>query len=112
MEYDASVAVAMFPKLDDEGQWDGTLSIVLEEAGLDDLDEDSQDSIRIFAGMVATTVEMMNEDPEMMMKVHREYFSKVKEFATAQEQDKIKRYANTGDNVFQLFPNTKTEGSA
>jgi hypothetical protein len=113
----SSFAVAVEPEFNEEGKWTGAVHASLEETLCDDLSDDELTQIRTVCGMMASTLTLMESDPDFLEYV-RDYFlnnfsSMIEEFLDDLEDDTDSKPNFTKDgNVITLDFNTKTFGSA
>jgi len=113
----SSFAVAIEPEFNEEGKWTGAVHASLEETLNDDLNIDELTQIRTVCGMMASTLTLMEADPEFLDYI-REYFVEnfaemVEDFIEDIEESEGGKPNFTKDgNVITLDFNTKTFGSA
>ena len=113
----SSFAVAIGPEFNEEGKWTGAVQASLEETLNDDLNIDELTQIRTVCGMMASTLTLMEADPDFLDYI-REYFVEnfaemVEDFIEDIEESEGGKPNFTKDgNVITLDFNTKTFGSA
>ena len=111
----SSFAVAIEPEFNEEGKWTGAVHASLEESVKDDLDIDELTQIRSACGMMASTLTLMETDPDFLDYV-REYFvnnfENMIEYILDDEEEEKKPVFTKEGNVIKLNFNTKTYGNA
>jgi hypothetical protein len=113
----SSFGVAIEPEFNEEGKWTGAVHASLEENFENDLTDDELTQIRSVCGMMASTLTLMENDPDFLDYV-RDYFvnnfsDMIEEFLEDLEDDEEKAPNFTQEgNVIKLNFNTKTFGSA
>ena len=113
----STFAVAVDPEFNEEGKWTGAVHASIEEELGDDLSEEELVQIRTVCGMMASTLTLMESDPEFLDYV-RDYFlnnfaGMIEQFIDDLEDDTVSKPNFTKDgNVITLDFNTKTFGSA
>jgi len=109
---DISTAVALYPNLTEDGAWGGEMDVVIEYSNMDGLDVEVVDQLEMFTGMVAACVDLMGQDPQLMLRVQDHYLSKVEKMEADEEAAKHEAILKSKGKVVQLRPNTKTFGNA
>jgi hypothetical protein len=113
----SSFAVAISPEFDDDGNWTGAVTAILEEDVHDDLDSEDLTQIRSVCGMLAACLPLMEEDPDFLDYI-KGYFSSnytqlIDEILDEAETESKPTFIRSKDgNVITLDFNTKTHGSA
>lgn len=107
-------AIVLEPEFDEQGEWAGTIAAHMEEDVHDDLDIDQLNQIRSVCGMMASTLTLMESDPEFMEYV-RDYF--IDNYQTLIDQfiedNPLPSFTRSEDGkVINLNFNTKTHGNA
>lgn len=113
----SSFAVAISPEFDDDGNWTGAVSAVLEEDVYDDLNSDDLTQIRSVCGMLAACLPLMEEDPDFLEYIKgffaANYTQLIEEIIDdAEAMDKPSFVRSKDGKVITLDFNTKTHGSA
>lgn len=110
----SSFAIVITPEFDESGNWLGSVTAHIEEEILDDLNTEEITQIRSVCGLMASTLALMEEDPELMSYV-KEYFVNNYQEVIADYieniEDESPNFTRKG-NVIELNFNTKTHGSA
>jgi hypothetical protein len=114
----STFGVAIDPEFKD-GKWTGNVSAFVEEELHDDLSEDEIFQIRSVCGMVAASLQLMEEDPDFLEYL-KEYFASNLSYIVEneyqvdmEEQEKSPNFSRSEDGkVITLDFNTKTYGSA
>lgn len=111
----SSFAVVIEPEFEN-GQWTGTVGAHIEEDVLDDLDVDELTQIRSVVGMMASTLTLMEHDPEFLDYVRDHFIDNYQEIVEQflnDIEDNSPNFTRSEDGkVIQLNFNTKTHGSA
>lgn len=109
----SSFAVALEPEFGPDGKWLGIISAHIEESIEDDLNEEEVTQIRSVCGMMATTLTLMEEDPDFLDYVKGFFIAHQTEmfenFLT--ELEEKPNFTKDG-NVITLNFDTKTHGNA
>lgn len=111
----SSFAIVIEPDFDERGEWDGRVTAHMEEDVHNDLDVDDLNKIRSVCGMMASTLTLMEQDPDFMEYV-REYFlsnyqNLIDQFI--EDTENLPSFTRSDDGkVINLNFNTKTHGSA
>ena len=113
-EIKASTFAVVITPIFENGEWDGAVSAHMEEELLNDLDEESALKIRSVCGMMASTLELMEADPDFCEYVENYFFTKFAELAEQIVEDTpVPNFTRSEDGkVITLNMNTKTHGSA
>lgn len=109
---DISMAVALYPHLNDDMSWDGTMTVMLEEANMDKLDAYTAQQVEMFAGMTAACVELMQTDNELLLRAQQLYLDRLDAETKAEEEQVKEAIKNSKGKVVSLNANTKTMGNA
>lgn len=109
----SSFAVVLDPQFNENNEWTGEVTTYIEEEVSDDLNEEQLFQMRSVCGLLASCLQLMEQDPEFLeyIKVH---FAEncdmfVEEFL--EEIEDTPNFTKEG-NVLTLNFNTKTHGSA
>lgn len=112
----SSFAIALEPQFK-EGKWTGEVTAHIEEQISDDLDSDEIMQIRSVCGMVACTLQMMEQDPDFLEDVKAYFADSFIDILDGLEDDSQKPpsqlFTRSEDGkVITLNFATKTHGSA
>lgn len=112
----SSFAVTLDPEFKEDGKWDGSVVAGIEESVESDLTDDEVMQIRTVAGLLASCLQIMEEDEEFLDYVKEYFFTRNKALvdeleSLAEESDSAPNFTKDG-NVISLDFSTKTHGSA
>lgn len=115
----SSFAVALKPDFDEDDNWTGTVSASIEEELMGDLDDDSIEQIRHVSGMLATCLQIMEQDTEFLEYVKNYYAVHNAELFIEfmndleEDDDEQPKFTRSKDGkVITLHFDTKTYGNA
>jgi len=107
-----SNAVALYPQMNEDGTWNGVMSVVIETMDMSHLPEETAMQLEMFTGMVAACVDLMSNDPKIMLAAQEHYLSRLEEEDELAAEKEKAAINNSRGKVVELRPNTKTFGNA
>ena len=113
----SSFAIVVTPTLDNNRKWTGTVTVHMEEDDFGELTDEELMQVRNVCGMMASSLTLMEEDPNFNEFI-QEYFLKnfksfIEDFIVSHEEEKVPNLTRSNDGkVITLDFSSKTHGEA
>ena len=99
------------PETDDEGEWTGDIDLAIITQPDNKLDDEDYSQLMHFCKMLASTVPVMENNPEFREIVHH-FVMNMKDVDYSVELEDKPKVLETEGNVVKIDFGTKTKGSA